>query len=61
MGLRVITTDYEIPARIYSRRAVDQHLHSAWLNSLLLGTKVAPTLQEFAYELDEATPIARGM
>jgi Methyltransferase domain len=51
MGFRVITTDYEFPARIYSRRAVDQHLHPAWLNSLLLGTKVARTPGEFTYEL----------
>jgi hypothetical protein len=52
MGFRVISTDYEFPARIYSRRAVDQHRHPAWLNSLLLGTKTAPTPSEFAYELD---------
>jgi hypothetical protein len=53
MGFHVISTDYEFPARIYSRRAVDQHRHAAWLNSLLLGTKTAPTPREFAYELDE--------
>ena len=55
MGFRVITTDYEFPARIYSRRAVDQHLHPAWLNSPLLGTKVARTPGEFTYELEEWT------
>src|SRR5215207_7412751 len=54
MGFRVIATDYEFPARIYSRRAADQHLHAAWLNSLLLGEKVARTPDEFVYELAEA-------
>ena len=52
MGFRVIATDYEFPARIYARQAADQHRHPAWLNALLLGTKVAPTPGEFAYELD---------
>jgi SAM-dependent methyltransferase len=53
MGFRVITTDYEFPARIYSRRAVDQHLHAAWLNSLLLGVEEARTPREFSYELEK--------
>jgi hypothetical protein len=52
MGFRVIATDHEFPARIYSRRVADQHLHPAWLNSLLIGTKVAATPGAFAYELE---------
>jgi hypothetical protein len=53
MGFRVIATDYEFPARIYSRRVADQHLHTAWLNALLLGRKVERTPGEFVYELAE--------
>jgi hypothetical protein len=51
MGFEVVATNYDFPARIYSRRfAAAQHM-PAFLNTTLLGEKRAPTPDEYRYEL----------
>jgi SAM-dependent methyltransferase len=52
MGFKVISTDYEFPARIFSAR--DQHSHylPAFLNVRLYGEKTGPTPRDYIYELD---------
>jgi SAM-dependent methyltransferase len=51
MGVEVIATDYDFPARVYSRRMAGTHNMPAYLNTTLLGEKRAPTPDEYRYEL----------
>ena len=51
MGFEVLATNYDFPARIFSRRvATTQHM-PAFLNTTLWGEKRAPTPAEYRYEL----------
>ena len=51
MGFEVLATNYDFPARIFSRRvATTQHM-PAFLNTTLWGEKRASTLAEYRYEL----------
>lgn len=51
MGFEVMETSHEFPARVYSRRVADTHLHPAFLNTTLWGIKRAHTPSEYRYEL----------
>jgi hypothetical protein len=51
MGFRTVATNYDFPIRLHSRRVADLQEHPAFLNSTLWGEKVAPTPDEFHYEL----------
>lgn len=51
MGFRVVATNYDFPARLYSRRLRDSHRHPTFLNTTLWGEKLAPTPGEYRYEL----------
>jgi hypothetical protein len=49
MGFEVVATNYDFPARIYSRRVPDMQIHPAFLNSTLWGEKRGPTPDELTY------------
>jgi 2-polyprenyl-3-methyl-5-hydroxy-6-metoxy-1,4-benzoquinol methylase len=51
MGVEVIATNYDFPARIYSRRDRTSHQLPAYLNTTLWGEKRAPTPDDYRYEL----------
>jgi hypothetical protein len=51
MGLEVVATNYDFPARIYSRRVDGTHRMPAFLNTTLWGEKRAPTPDDYRYEL----------
>jgi Methyltransferase domain len=51
MGFDVVATNYDFPARIYSRRVPGSEFHPAFLNTILWGEKRAPTPDEYRYEL----------
>jgi SAM-dependent methyltransferase len=51
MGCEVVATDYDFPARIYSRRMDGTHNMPAFLNSTLWGEKRAATPDQYRYEL----------
>jgi hypothetical protein len=51
MGFRVIATDYVFPASIRSAREPGLRSQPAFLNVHLFGEKVAPTPEDFVYEL----------
>jgi Methyltransferase domain len=52
MGVDVIGTAYEFPARIYSRQEGASRRNPAYLNVLLLGEKTAATPEVYEIELD---------
>ncbi len=54
MGFRVLATDYEFPARLYTRREPNLVAAPTYLNVRLFGEKVAYTPREYIYELDTA-------
>jgi hypothetical protein len=47
----VVATNYDFPARIYSRRVPGSQFHPAFLNTILWGEKRAPTPDEYRYDL----------
>jgi Methyltransferase domain len=51
MGFEVVATNYDFPARIYSRRLAGTQHQPAFLNTTLWGEKRAPTPDEYRYEL----------
>ena len=51
MGVEVVATNYDFPARIYSLRDGTAQQLPAFLNSTLWGEKRAPTPDEYRYEL----------
>ena len=51
MGFEVVATNYDFPARIYSRRLAEAQHQPAFLNTTLWGEKRAPTPDEYRYEL----------
>jgi hypothetical protein len=51
MGFEVVATNYDFPARIYSRRLPNTQRMPAFLNSTLWGEKRGPTPDEYVYEL----------
>jgi hypothetical protein len=51
MGFEVVSTNYDFPVRLYSRRdAIGQRM-PAFLNTTLWGEKRAPTPDDYRYEL----------
>jgi SAM-dependent methyltransferase len=52
MGFEVVATNYDFPAHVVSRRVRRTELMPAYLNTTLWGRKVAPTPDEYRYELD---------
>ncbi len=54
MGFRVLATDYEFPARIYSQQDPHASAIVSYLNVRLYGEKLAPTPAEYIYEYDVA-------
>jgi SAM-dependent methyltransferase len=52
MGFRVIATDYEFPARIYSPHTPDGHNCPAFLGVRLFGEKIGETPQDYVFEFD---------
>ena len=52
MGFRVIDTNYEFPAGIYSAREPRSHTVPAFLNVCLFGEKTGPTPRDYIYEFD---------
>lgn len=52
MGFRVMATDYEFPARIFSIREPSTKWVKAFLNVRLWGDKTGNTPDEYIYELD---------
>lgn len=53
MGFRVIATDYEFPARIFSTKESGTKWLMAFLNVRLWGEKTGNTPDEYIYELDQ--------
>jgi methyltransferase family protein len=51
MGFEVVATNYDFPARIYSRRLAETQRQPAFLNTTLWGEKRAPTPDQYRYEL----------
>jgi hypothetical protein len=51
MNFEVVTTNYDFPIRLFSKRAADMHLHPAFLNSTLWGEKTGPTPEDYRPEL----------
>jgi hypothetical protein len=51
MGFEVVATNYDFPARIYSRRVPTTQHMPAFLNTTLWGEKRGPTPAEYVYEL----------
>lgn len=52
MGFRVISTDFEFPARIYARQEPAACRHPAFLNVRLLGEKTGQTPDDYIFEFD---------
>lgn len=52
MGFRVIDTVYEFPAQIYTPEVPNTGGEASFINSCLLGEKVAKTPDEYIYEFD---------
>ena len=51
MGVRVIATNYDFPARLYARRVPGLERHPTYLNTTIWGEKHAPTPDKYRYEL----------
>jgi len=51
MGFRVVATNYDFPVRLHARRIPGMQRMPAFLNTTLWGEKVAPTPDEYRYEL----------
>jgi SAM-dependent methyltransferase len=52
MGFRVISTDYEFPARVVSGESREISYLPAYLNSRLFGEKIGKTPDQYIFELD---------
>jgi len=52
MGFRVISTDYEYPARVYAPHDPNARNGPAYLGVRLYGEKIGPTPQAYVYEFD---------
>ena len=51
MGVEVVATNYDFPARLYARRLDGTQNMPVFLNTTLWGEKRAPTPDEYRYEL----------
>lgn len=53
MGIRVVSTSFQFPARIHADETPDLHNHPAFLNVNLFGLKTGRTPRNYIYELDK--------
>ena len=59
MGFDVIATDYEFPVRLRAKESLDVSFQPAFLNTRLLGKKIAATPDNYIYEYDVDLPTDR--